>query len=228
MQEIKYMFEDKYASREFVQSHSSAMIELIGANFLVTRDSLFGEPNKKYIEAEISWYESESLNVNDLADIYGKRVAIWDSVADENGFINSNYGWAIYSSENGYQFNNVVDKLVKDPDTRQASMIYTRPSMHTDAIKNGMHDFMCTNAVNYYLRDGLLHATVQMRSNDIVYGFNNDVAWQKHVLNRLVNKLKYDKEIDVEAGNIYWNASSLHMYERHFKYLDGYHSRWLP
>jgi thymidylate synthase len=52
-----------------------------------------------------------------------------------------------------------------------------------------------------------------MRSNDAVFGYKNDWAWQKHVLDSLC------KELNVPAGQIYWNVSSLHIYERHFGLL---------
>ena len=60
------------------------------------------------------------------------------------------------------------------------------------------------------IRYGRLEAHVQMRSNDVLFGYRNDYAWQEHVLKLLANKL------DVQIGNIYWNIGSLHVYERHF------------
>ena len=49
-----------------------------------------------------------------------------------------------------------------------------------------------------------------MRSNDVVFGYKNDYAWQKHVLDMLA------ADLFVEPGEIYWNAGSLHVYSRHF------------
>jgi thymidylate synthase len=69
---------------------------------------------------------------------------------------------------------------------------------------------MCTNAVQYLYRDGKLNALVYMRSNDAVFGYKNDYAWQKYVLDQLCDAL------NISAGTIYWNVASLHVYERHF------------
>jgi thymidylate synthase len=80
-----------------------------------------------------------------------------------------------------------------------------------DYNANGMSDFMCTNAVQYMIRDGKLNAVVQMRSNDVVFGYKNDYAWQKFVLDKLA------ADLEVTPGRIIWNAGSLHVYERHFK-----------
>ena len=93
-------------------------------------------------------------------------------------------------------------------------MIYNRPSMHTDSCTNGMKDFMCTNAVTYFIKNNKLNCVVQMRSNDIVYGYKNDYAWQKYVLDKLA------KDLNVEIGDIHWQVASLHMYPRHFKLLN--------
>ena len=93
-------------------------------------------------------------------------------------------------------------------------MIYTRPSMWEDYNKNGMSDFMCTNTVQYFLRNGRLDALVQMRSNDVVFGYKNDFAWQDYVLNNLCQDLGVDK------GTITWSVGSLHVYERHFHLIS--------
>ena len=148
-----------------------------------------------------------SLNVNDIP---GGPPEIWKRVATTYGRINSNYGWCIYSKENGNQYENVLDELTRNPDTRRATMIYTRPSMHYDYNRDGMSDFMCTNAVQYLIRDGKVNALVYMRSNDAVFGYKNDYAWQKYVLDSVAN------DLGLSVGNLYWNVSSLHVYERHF------------
>jgi thymidylate synthase len=185
----------------------SRMLEIINANFIADQPAIFGTPNEDYIKREIQWYESMSLNVNDIP---GSTPKIWQQVADESGNINSNYGWCIWSENNYSQYNNVVSELQINPESRRAIMIYTRPSMWLDYCMNDMSDFMCTNAVQYMIRDGLVHAIVQMRSNDVVFGYLNDWAWQKHVLNMLSN------DLGIAAGNIYWNAGSFHVYSRHF------------
>ena len=60
-----------------------------------------------------------------------------------------------------------------------------------------------------------------MRSNDIWAGYRNDYAWQRWVLNNLHKDLLREYE-DLELGDIIWNASSLHMYERNFGLIRKY------
>ena len=183
-------------------------IEMIGANFEANQPSIFGDINEEYIQRELDWYKSMSLYVDDIPGI---TPAIWKQVASTEGKINSNYGWAIYSEDNGLQYLNVLDELTANPNSRRAVMIYTRPTMWSDYNHNGMSDFMCTNAVQYMIRDGQLVAVVQMRSNDVVFGYRNDYAWQKYVADMLTK----DLGLDVEP-KIIWNVGNLHVYERHF------------
>ena len=205
----------KYHNQEF----RGNTVEIQGAHFKVTDDEIvIGTKNDDYIEAEIEWYERADRRVQTLFDIYGQEVKIWKDIADENGEVNSNYGWCIYSKERGFQYAACHDALKKDPMSRQAVMYYTEPAMHEIAGK----DHTCTYAVQYFLNNELdtfsrpfLDAHVYMRSNDAVYGFNNDYAWQKHVLAKLAN------DLGALQGDIYWNAGSMHVYERHYDKLLG-------
>ena len=183
-------------------------IEMLGACFEANHPSIFGDINEEYVQRELEWYKSMSLYVDDIPGI---TPAIWKQVASTEGKINSNYGWAIYSEDNGLQYLNVLDELTANPNSRRAVMIYTRPTMWSDYNHNGMSDFMCTNAVQYMIRDGQLVAVVQMRSNDVVFGYRNDYAWQKYVADMLTR----DLGLDIEP-KIIWNVGNLHVYERHF------------
>ena len=211
---IRDKFKELLAEKNFVTDKSgSKTIEIINTSFIADQPAIFGTVNQDYIKRELDWYLSMSLNVN---DIEGDVPAIWKMVADKNGYINSNYGWCVYSKENGNQFIKVAEELCKNPDSRRANMIYTRPSMHEDFNKNGMSDFMCTNNVQYLIRGGLLHAMVYMRSNDAVYGYKNDYAWQEYVQKSLLQFIQNKTGAKYGVGNIFWNVSSLHVYERHF------------
>ena len=98
-------------------------------------------------------------------------------------------------------------------------MIYNRPSIWVEFNENGKSDFICTNAVTYYIRDNLLHCVVQMRSNDVVFGYKNDYAWQRHVQNKLVedlNNIRFSVRDPVSTGMMIWQVQNLHVYERHF------------
>jgi len=219
---IRQQFIENFYDNEFVIDKSGVKtIEIIGASFIADEPSIFGEPNKDYITRELDWYKSQSLNVNDIPGVTPK---IWKEVASSEGLINSNYGYLITSHENGEQYENVLSELLKNANSRRAIMIYTRPTMHTDYNKDGMSDFICTNTVQYLIRGGKMHAIVNMRSNDCIFGYANDRAWADHVLETLLfdyNYMQCDHE-PVTKGDIIWQVGSLHMYERHFTFIEEY------
>ena len=210
-----------YKEGIFREGKYGKTVEIQNAHFLADKDWIIREPNYDYAKREIEWYESQSLYVKDIP---GDVPKIWQSCADKDGKINSNYGWCIFSNENGSQYDHCLNRLLDDHHTREACMIYTRPSMQVDCNSNEMHDFMCTYATQVFLNPinefGYdLDYTVFMRSNDSVYGFCNDVIWAKHVRDKLVADLN-KCGLTVFPGKIIWNACSLHVYERHFKYLE--------
>lgn len=194
------------------------VIEILWASFIADEEAIFWEVNWDYVNKELDWYKSQSLNVYDMSN----PPKIWRDVSDKDWYINSNYWYLIYSKENFEQYKHVLRTLRKNPYSRQAVMIYTRPTIHEEYNKNWMYDFICTNSVAYYIRKEnwkyKLHCVIQMRSNDAVFWYKNDRAWQKHVLNQLVNDLKQDYEW-IEPWNIYWQVQNLHIYERHFKLI---------
>lgn len=210
-----------YKEGVFREGKYGKTVEIQNAHFLADKDWIIREPNYDYAKREIEWYESQSLYVKDIP---GDVPKIWQMCADKDGKINSNYGWCILSDENGNQFDHCLNRLLDDHHTREACMIYTRPSMQVDCNSNGMHDFMCTYATQVFLNEVSdnkykLDYTVFMRSNDSVFGYTSDIVWHRHVQSKMVYELNRH-DIDVDAGDIIWNAASLHVYERHFKYLQ--------
>ncbi|HCY82037.1 MAG TPA: dCMP hydroxymethylase [Xanthomarina gelatinilytica] len=221
VENIKGLFKAKYLNGKFVTDKTGVKtIEIINASFEADKDYILRPPNTSYIKRELEWYESQSLNVDDIP---GETPAIWKAVADKDGKINSNYGYLIFSEDNFSQYQSVLAELGENPDSRRATMIYTRPDIQMDAFSNGMSDFICTNNVQYFIRDNQLITSVYMRSNDAVFGYNNDLAWQKYVRDKLIDDLETDTYKRYEPGPIYWNVGSLHVYERHFELLDKYY-----
>ena len=185
-------------------------IEMIGASFEADEPAIFGKPNTEYIEKEIDWYESQSLNINDIYGSDKSPPEAWQYAASPKGIINSNYGYLIYSEKNGYQYDNVLAELKANPNSRRATMIYNRPEIWSEYNIDGMSDYICTNSVAYYIRNDKLNCCVQMRSNDVVYGYKNDYAWQQYVL----QDLAFD--LNLEPGKMIWQVQNLHVYEKHF------------
>lgn len=198
------------------------MLEIIGASFIANDMTIFGKPNDDYIRREIEWYDSRSLNVNDFP---GGAPFIWRQIASQTstdgGWILSNYGFLLYDDENHSQYDHVIRELKRNQLSRQAVAIYTRPDVWKDQGMEGMFDFICTNAVHYYIRDNKLCVVVQMRSNDAIFGYRNDYAWQAEVQRRVRDDLlgTYPR---LEIGPIMWQVANLHIYPRHFHLVEHY------
>lgn len=210
--DVRQYFIDELRNENFTIDRTGAQtIELLGASFIADEPAIFGTPNEDYIRKEIDWYESQSTNIFDLdAD----PPEAWKYTANGHGEINSNYGHLIFSDKYFAQYYQVADELIRNPDSRRAIMIYNRPSIWCEFDENGKNDFICTNAHTYYIRKNKLNVVVQMRSNDLIFGYRNDYAWAKYVLESLQQDLK--TSLDVELGNIYWQVQNLHVYSRHF------------
>lgn len=210
--DIRQFFIDELNDGAFTKDRSGQKtIELIGASFLADEPAIFGEVNQDYVDNELRWYESESTNIYDIYDDPNKEPPqAWQYSANTHGEINSNYGFLIWNNRFHCQYERALEELEENPDSRRAIMIYNRPDIWMEYNNNGKNDFICTNAVTYYIRNDELQAVVQMRSNDVVFGYKNDFAWQQYVLNSLAN------DLGIQPGFITWQVQNLHVYERHF------------
>lgn len=218
VEDIRNEFRSLLASEQIVTNGNitgSESIEILNASFVADEDTIFGKVNDDWNEREYSWYLSMSLNVNDIPPPVPE---IWKRVASKDGLINSNYGYLVDSHQNHSQFYHCLHQLLRDRGTRRACIIYTRPSIQVEYNRDGMSDFICTETVQYFIRDNKLITVVKMRSSDAVYGYKGDLFWQKKVRDSLIeqyNLWQHDSQ-RISAGEIYWNAGSLHIYKRHF------------
>ena len=152
-----------------------------------------------YAEAEWQWYLSGDRNIAKLGELYGKVPAIWKRMADEDGNVNSNYGW---QWQRNNQIDHVINLLKYNPDTRQAAIsIYD-----CKEYKEYTNDTPCTYAVQFTILHGRLDMCVVMRSNDLWYGFCND----QYCFSKL-QKMVSD-ELNIEPGVYYHFAHNMHLY----------------
>lgn len=159
--------------------------------------------SKDYAEYEWQWYLSGDRSGLEIS----KKAKIWQHMLDENGNVNSNYG---YQWNRGDQLNKVIEMLKKDPSTRRAS-ISLYDGKEIDQYEK---DTVCTYAVNFYIEGEALNAQVMMRSNDLVYGFCNDqycfTKLQELVAQRLSKRI----------GSYTHYVCNMHIYERHYNLLN--------
>lgn len=184
-------------------------------------DKNFQTP-KKYVKAELDWYKSMDLSIIGHEGIESNPT--WQSCCtqDEKKLVNSNYGWCVFSEENGSQYDNCLEVLKKDKTTRNAIIVYNRPEIYKDYKRDGMHDMICTMYSHFFIRKNKLYMVHQMRSNDIRYGFIcSDLAWNCFVYQNMYEDLK-ETYPDLEVGVIRWTSDSMHLYSRHFEDLKKF------
>ena len=113
--------------------------------------------------------------------------------------------------------NTVIDKLAKNTGSRNAVVqIYDA----TDAKLKG--DKPCTTTFQFHVREGKLHMTTTMRSNDAYIGVPHDIFCFT-MLQEIVAA-----HLDLELGEYVHFVGSMHIYEEHndlvTTYLkEGYH-----
>ena len=153
----------------------------------------------EYANAEWRWYLSGDRNIAKLGKLYGKVPAIWKRMADDDGNVNSNYGW---QWERTSQLDIVIQMLKDNPETRQAAIsIYDGKE-----ISDYTHDTPCTYAVQFTVLNHKLNMSVVMRSNDLWYGFCNDQYQFSNLQMLVANETGYD------VGTYYHFAHNLHLY----------------
>jgi thymidylate synthase len=159
--------------------------------------------NQEYADAEWKWYLSGDNRLSTLGEIYGKVPKIWQRMSDQDGRVNSNYGWQWNRSN---QLDYVVNLLERDPQTRQAAIsIY-------DGKENANYAFdtPCTYAVQFYITNDKLNMSVMMRSNDLWFGF----AIDQYCFSRLMQTVA--QRLSIEIGEYYHLANNLHIYNDRF------------
>ncbi len=155
--------------------------------------------SEKYAESEWLWYLSGDRSVERLGAIHGKVPPIWLRMADEDGNVNSNYGWQWKRNNQLYK---VIAMLENNPNTRQATIsIYDGKE-----IDSYTKDTPCTYAVQFTILDNKLCMSVLMRSNDLWYGFCND-QYQFASLQQMVAD-----SLSIETGWYYHYAHNMHLY----------------
>ncbi len=162
-----------------------------------------GASNLTYLAAEILWYWSAR---NDLKfiDHFSK---VWKKVSDDGVTANSAYGYILQKKHGFDQIEKIIELLTVDPYSRRAVMNINVPNENVIDTK----DEPCTICLDYQIRDGKLHCTCVMRSNDMNFGLRNDIGFfitlQKYIAKRL----------NVPVGNYTHFAMSIHVYDRDLK-----------
>lgn len=105
------------------------------------------------------------------------------------------------------QLDQVRRLLGDDPASRRAVMTLFDPSR--DFIES--NDIPCNNWLSWIARDGKLHLSVAVRSNDAMWGFSGANAFEWSVLQEIMAHW-----LGLEVGPAKYFATSFHLYDNHF------------
>lgn len=122
--------------------------------------------------------------------------------AEDNGLFHGAYG----PRTNG-QFEVVIDRLQRDPDSRQAVVTIWNPEYDLQPSKR---DYPCTILHQFRIRDNKLNMSVYMRSNDVWLGAAYDFFQFTRV------QLAMASVLQIEPGTYNHHVGSLHIYEQHY------------
>lgn len=164
----------------------------------------------RYAVGELLWYFSGSNRLKDI-EVFSKA---WDRMSDDGKTVNSAYGHRIFDQFGFNQLEYVAKALQKDPNSRQAVIHIKDPQDYT---KYPTKDVPCTVCLQFFVRDGKLHMTTYMRSNDVWTGFPYDVFSFTCIQIFLAFSL------GVDIGTYTHVAGSLHMYQRSLEEWESKH-----
>jgi len=198
--------------------------EILGLQ-IIPKAELYSAPSRslvnnskaaKYVLEELVWYLNGSLKAKDIEH----ASQFWNRLADEDGNINSNYGYITiwrelpeYTTEKtGLNagittgINWVIDELRMDASSRKAIIMYNTP----DYYYNQNKDFVCTISQQFFIRQEKLYTIVNIRSSDAIRGLSFDIPWWSFLSQIIANTL------GVEYGQMIINIGSGHIYKEHY------------
>lgn len=151
-----------------------------------------------YLIHELEWYWSGSNSTQEI----GKYAKLWLKITDDGETANSAYGYIINKKYSYNQLEQIIMLLWTDKNTRRAVLNISDPKLN----KIMTNDYQCTISIQFVIRDDELFEIVNMRSNDINYGFPYDYSYFISLGLYVAKKLK------INFGMYIHNAASMHMY----------------
>lgn len=192
------------------------------------------EANYGFAVGEFLWYWNGKSDLETML-YYNKRMR---DFSDDGKTLNSAYGWRLRralptrgqliadcATMNQWEVAKVT--LLEDADSRRVVLNINDAFDQYEAVTRGSKDVPCTLSLQFFVRDNHLDLHVHMRSNDVIWGLTYDLFSFTLFQEMMYLELKMTEKFkDLELGNYYHTAGSLHLYERHFglaeKIVDEY------
>ena len=160
-----------------------------------------------YIKKEFLWYLKGDKQDTSITE----HASMWKNLINQDGSINSNYGQYVFADN---QFDQVVDTLIKDKDSRRAVIML----LNKNHLFSDTKDVPCTYSMSFRIRENCLNMSVRMRSQDAILGMGNDAPAFSFIHEMIYCVLK-ETYPELKLGQYHHTADSFHIYERHFQML---------
>lgn len=201
------------AKGESISSRAGDAQQAYGVNYLlkqpINRLHTARPGAIRYLARELVAYFQGSLKAEDgLA----KASKFWMSLTDENGNVNSNYGYYVfYESVEGHgnQYNWVKHVLMANRDTRRA-IININQSYH----KSDTKDFPCTIGIQFYIKNNALHCETTSRSTDVITGLPYDMGFFSFIHELMWKDLCQSGMTDLELGTTVMKTTFTQIYKK--------------
>lgn len=201
------------AQGESITSRAGPAQQAYGVNYLLKQPTNRLHTKRrgaiKYLARELIAYFNGSLKAEDGLV---KASRFWTSLTDENGNVNSNYGYYVFYEPvdvHGNQYNWVKYVLMANRDTRRA-IININQSYH----KSDTKDFPCTVGIQFYVKNNNLYCEVTSRSTDIITGLPYDMGFFSFVHELLWKDLCQSGMADLELGTIVMKTTFTQIYTK--------------
>ena len=200
-------------SGERISSRAGNALQAYGVNYILKnpRNRLHNLRTGavRYLARELLAYFSGSLKAEDgLA----KASKFWMSLIDENGNVNSNYGYYVfYEAVEGYgnQYSWVKSVLLKNKDSRRA-IININQNYH----KSDTKDFPCTIGMQFFIKNNALNCETISRSTDVITGLPYDMGFFSFVHELIWQDLVESGMRDLQLGTTVMKTTFTQIYDK--------------
>lgn len=186
--------------------------ECIGFNFDIEVDKAIMSYNSFHIkeksDAMWKWYLT--------GDKYDASILHWFKEYErcrdlKHPYFNSNYGQYIFKDK---RLDRIIEELTVRPMSRHALLFINSDENQTSKEI----DKLCTNCIQFYLRDNKLHMVIQMRASNVItlLPYDNDCFYKVYMI---VYEYFKKRNENIEMGTMHYQISSAHYYESNLEKL---------
>ncbi|WP_162286898.1 thymidylate synthase [Pantoea stewartii] len=201
------------SSGQKISSRAGNALQAYGVNYILKnpRNRLHNLRSGavKYLCREFLAYFSGSLKAEEgLA----KASKFWMSLVDENGNVNSNYGYYVFHESvegHGNQYNWVKSVLMKNRDSRRA-IININQNYH----KSDTKDFPCTVGIQFYIKNNILNCEAISRSTDVITGLPYDMGFFSFIHELMWKDLAENGMPDLRLGTTAMKTTFTQIYDK--------------